>query len=169
MPPISARFYPLGQTFDTMQAAVQHSLGHPLQAAARRDAARLRDAVFIDACWSPSVWWLRFDSGLTLRVWADPAAVHWSLGPSPGPADADEDAVERVGAAPVTFQFEGLAEPWPMDPSALVAKRRGARLTNLFVNDFGLWVYLRGHLILQFGCAERTADGRSILYVLEDD
>lgn len=167
MPPIPVRSYSSGRSFDSIEAAVRHAFSHPLLPAARRDAARLRDAVFVDAAWTLSEWWLRFDCGLTLRVWADPAAVHWSVGPS---ADESADGEhQRVGAEPVTLDFAGTVGLWTMDASALVAKRRGAVFRDLFVGEHGLFVYLRGHLTLTLGRVERVADGRSILYVLEDD
>jgi hypothetical protein len=56
-----------------------------------------------------------------------------------------------------------------MDCSSLVAKRRGALFKDLFVNEFGLFLYLHDHLIFQFGPVERIADGRSVICVFEDD
>jgi hypothetical protein len=56
-----------------------------------------------------------------------------------------------------------------MDCSSLVAKRRGARFKDLFINAHGLFVYLRGQMILQLGPVERVADGRGIIYAFEDD
>jgi hypothetical protein len=142
-------------------------LSLPLLPAARRDAARLKGAAFIDAAWTLDEWWLRFDCGLTLRAWAESAEVKWSLGPSVEVVAGD--LVQRVGAATVTLDFGGEVGRWTMDPSALVARRRGARFQNLFVGEHGLFVYLQDHRILHLGRVERIADGRSILYAPEDN
>lgn len=167
MQPIPVRPYPVGRSFRTIEAAVQHAFSHPLLPAARRDAARLRGAAFGDARWTLSDWWLRFDCDLTLHVWADPAAVHWTLGPSVGePIDGE---ARGVGAPPVVLDFGGAVGLWTMDASELVAKRRGAVFHDLFVSDHTFFVYLRGHLILQLNRVERTADGGGILSVCEDD
>jgi hypothetical protein len=56
-----------------------------------------------------------------------------------------------------------------MDCSELVAKRLGAYFRDLFVNDGGLFVYFRDHLVLCFHAVRCETDGRSMLYVYEDD
>jgi hypothetical protein len=167
MQPIQVRPYPLARAFDSIEAAVRHALSHPRLPDARRDAARLQGAVFVDACWTLFEWVVRFDRGLSLRLWSDPAEVRWCLTESSAVEVAGE--FQRVGAAPVTLDFSDTVRLWTMDGSTLVAKRRGALFRGLFFNEFGLFLYLHGHLILHFGRAERIEDGRSILTVCEDD
>jgi hypothetical protein len=67
------------------------------------------------------------------------------------------------------LQFPNSAVPWTMDSSALVAKRRGAQFQGLFVNECGLFLYLREPPILHFGRVQRIADGRSILTACDSD
>jgi hypothetical protein len=165
--PIRVRPYPLARTFDTIEAAVAHAMSHPRLPEARRDAARLKDSVFVDACWTLSEWVIRFDCDLSLCVWVEHADVRWALRPSSTVLVGEE--FQRVGSAPVMLDWGGTGGLSEMDCSALVAKRRGARFKDLFFNEFGLFVYLRGHLILQLSPVERVADGRGILYILEDD
>ncbi len=168
MEPIRVRPYPLPWSFDTIEAAVAHALSHPRLSDARRDAAQLQGAVFVDACWTLFEWVLRFDCDLSLCVWSEPAEVRWALRPSS--VVAIGEGFQRVGAAAVMLDWVGTTVgQWPMDCSSLVAKRRGAPFKDLFINECGLFVYLHGHQILQFGRAERVADGRTILYVCEDD
>jgi hypothetical protein len=56
-----------------------------------------------------------------------------------------------------------------MDSSALAAKRRGAQFNDLFVNECGLFLYLRERPILHFGRVERIADRCSILTASDSD
>ncbi|WP_165070292.1 hypothetical protein [Paludisphaera rhizosphaerae] len=51
----------------------------------------------------------------------------------------------------------------------MIAERRGACFHDLFINDFGLFVYFQEHLILCFHAMCRETDGMSVLYVYEDD
>ncbi len=167
MSPIQVRPCVRGRAFDSVEAAVRHTFSHPLQPNARRDAERLQGAALVDARWTDSEWWLRFDCGLTLHAWAAPDAVRWSLDPA-----ADEPAggsIQRVGAAPVVLDFVDTCGLWPMDRSALVAERRGAIFSGLFVSEHGLFVYFRGHLILQLLRVERVVDSRLLLAANEDD
>jgi hypothetical protein len=150
-----------------MEAAVAHALSHPRLPEARRDAARLKGSLFVDASWTLFEWVIRFDCDLSLRIWIEQAEVQWSLRPSPDVAAGEE--FQRVGAAPVTLDWAGTVGLWEMDCSSVIAKRRGGRFKDLFVNEHGLFVYLYDHLILQLGRAERVADGRGIIYAFEDD
>jgi hypothetical protein len=165
--PIRVRPYPLARSFDTIEAAVAHAMSHPRLSEARRDAAQLKEAVFVDACWTLFEWVIRFDCDLGLCVWVEQAEVRWAL--RPAPAVVVGEGFQRVGAAPVILDWIGTVGLWEMDCSSLVAKRRGAQFKDLFVNEYGLFVYLHGHLILQFGRAERVVDGRTILYAFEDN
>jgi hypothetical protein len=163
---IQVRPYSLARTFHSMEAAVAHALSHPRLPEARQDAARLSGSRFVDACWKLFEWVMRFDCGLSLLVWIESGEVRWSLRPSEELPDWEE--FQRVGASPVTLDWSGTRQ-WEMDCTSLVAKRRGARFKDLFVSEHGLFVYLRGHRILQLGRAERVADGRGIIYAFEDD
>jgi hypothetical protein len=167
MEAIRVRPYPPARTFDSMEAAVAHALSHPRLPEARRDAARLKNSLFIDAWWTLFEWMIRFDCELNLHVWIEESEVRWSLQPTREVSVGEE--FQRVGTAPVTLDWVGTIGLWEMDGSALVAKRHGARFENLFVNEHGLFVYLHGHMSLQLGRAERVVDGRGIIYAFEDD
>jgi hypothetical protein len=142
-------------------------MSHPRLPEARRDAALLKGAIFVDACWTLFEWVIRFDCDLTLRVWIEQAEVRWALTPSP--AVMVGERFQRVGAAAVKLDWIGTVGLWEMDCSSLVAKRRGAQFKDLFVNEYGLFLYLFGYQILQLGRAERVADGQPIVYAFEDD
>ena len=143
--PIRVKSYPIARTFDSLESAVAHARTHPLLPEARRDAARLRGALFVDACWTLFEWIIRFDCDLSLRVSIEQAEVRWSLQPSQALSDGEE--FQRVGVASTLLDWAGTISLREMDCAALVAKRRGARFKDLFVNEFGLFVYLHSHLI----------------------
>ena len=69
----------------------------------------------------------------------------------------------------MVFDLSGAVGLSKMDCSSLVSSRRGARFKDLFVADYGLLIYLHGHLILQLSPIERLSDGRSIMYACESD
>jgi hypothetical protein len=150
-----------------LERAVASALSDPRLPQARRDAARLEGATFVDACWTLFEWAIRFDNDLSLCVWAEHAEVYWAIERSAVFVIGKE--FQHVGSPPLVLDWAGTVGRWEMDCSALVAKRRGARFKDLFVNECGLFIYLCDQLILQFGRAERLADGRTILYALEDD
>jgi hypothetical protein len=167
--PILITPYPRERVFcwPELEAAVRHAFSHPLLPAARRDTERLTGARLTDAFWTLREWALVFDNGTELRIWPEEPEVRWRLA-----ARGDNpvgEGVSRVGAPPVSIrwlQSERVAE---MDCSDLVAKRLGAHFRDLFVNDLGLFVYFREPLILCFDAVRCETDGRSMLYVYEDD
>jgi len=109
---------------------------------------------------------LRFSSGLALHVYLEDDVVAWGVGERPD--DLDEAALQRVGSPPVLCRWPAAAGDHVMDRSALISKRRGSVLEELFVNELGLLVYCRGHLILWFQAVLRTDLGQSFLWVTED-
>jgi hypothetical protein len=150
-----------------LQAAVTHAFSHPLLPAARRDAERLAGARLTDAFWTLREWALVFDNDTELRVWPEEPEVRWRLAPCG--ESPFSGAVSRVGAPPVSLHWLQWQEVREMDCSELVTKRLGASFRDLFVNDGGLFVYFRDRLILCFGVVRCETDGRSMLYVYEDD
>jgi hypothetical protein len=167
--PIPIRPYPRERVFHwpELQAAVSHAFSHPLLPAARRDAERLAGARLTDAFWTLSEWSLVFDNSTELRVWPEEPEVQWQLAPySENPIS---EAVSRVGAPPIQLHWLHWQEVREMDCSELVAKRLGVSFRDLFVNDGGLFVYFEDHLILCFVAVQCQTDGRSMLYVYEDD
>jgi hypothetical protein len=64
------------------------------------------------------------------------------------------------------MQWQAVRE---RDGSGLVVKRFGACFSDLFVIDGGLFVYFRDHLVLRCYAVCCEADGRSMLYVDEDE
>lgn len=150
-----------------LEAAINHAFSHPLLPAARQDAERLSGAHLTDAFWTLREWVLAFDNGTELRVRPEESEVRWSLG-APGESSIVESA-SRVGAPPVPLRWLHWEQVREMDCSTLVAKRLGAVFHDLFVNDGGLFVYFRDHLILCFQSVCCETDGQSMLYVCEDD
>jgi hypothetical protein len=164
--PIEVELYPLKRAFQSIQAAVAHAMSHPCLPDARRDGEKLAGSCLVDACWTLRAWTLRFDNGYCLGIWPDGSEVRWHL--SLADAQPDEGIIERVGALPRLLRWPGWIGVRPMDCSLLIAKRRGASFERLFINDYGLFVYFRGLLILQFYAVRRVADGESMLFVCED-
>jgi hypothetical protein len=149
-----------------LQTAVSHAFSHPLLPAAKRDAERLAGARLTDAFWTLREWALLFDNDVELRIWPEEPEVRWILAPrGERPLSGD---VSRVGAPPVLLHWLNWNEVQEMNCSGLVAKLLGGRFRDLFVNDGGLFVYFRDHLVMCFHAVRREADGRSMLYVYED-
>ena len=166
MEPIRVKLYPIA-SFETPESAIAHAGSHPQLADAHMDAAHLKDAVFVDACWNLFEWIIRFDCGTSLCVWIDKSKICWRLKPSDSVSIGDD--YQRVGAVPVVFDWSGAVGLSEMDCSSLVSRRRGARFKDLFVADYGLLIYLHGHLILHLSAVERLSDGRSIMYASESE
>lgn len=167
MEPIRVRPFPLAKAFDTFEKAIAHAFTHPRLPEAHRDAARLKGAVFLDAYWTLDEWVIRFDCDMSLCVRAELTEVRWSLRPSDDVTITEQFAT--VGSPPVWLDWGGWLGVREMDCSALVAKRRGSRFKDLFVSEYGLFVYLDGHLILQLLRAQCVETNRAILSVSEDD
>jgi len=162
---VQVRSFPPPWASKSLQAAVAHALSHPRLPETRRDSERLQGSRFVGAEWNWFEWLLRFDNEQTIHVWVERNEIRWML-KSTQPAG---NGFEGIGAAPVELDWATTIGRQVMDRSALVAKRRRARFQNLFINDSGFFVYLDGHLILEFSRAERLSDGRSILYVIESE
>jgi len=158
--------YPLERTYRTAKAAIEGAKNNPRQPKARADSARLAGATVVDACWTDTEFIVRFSNAMFLHIWVYPGQVQWKI--TDTQPDIAGSQVQRVGAAPMIFRWERAGDGC-VDCSALVAKRRGAEFQQLFVNEFGLLVYLRGQLIWQFGVVRRTDTGQPILYVCEGD
>ena len=155
------------RAFPSFTAAIRHAMSHPRLQEARRDAARLADADFVDACWTWFEWVVRFDCDISLHVWIQEREVRWTLKPS---SEVSTDGgFERVGSPPVMLNWVNTIGLREMDRSSFVARRRGARFKDLFVGDHGLHLYLHDHLVLNFGIAQRVDNGINVIYVFEDD
>jgi hypothetical protein len=164
--PITVRPHPFRGDFDSIEAAVNHALSHPLRFDAKRDAERLLGTSLVDGWWTLSEWALQFSNGLWLRIWVPETEVRWCL--TEEPAEPTGEAVLRVGSAPIRFGWpQGYVSE--MDCSDLVAKRRGSVFRDLHVNHTGLYLYFQGHLVFEFHAIYRLDDGQNMLYVREDD
>jgi hypothetical protein len=150
-----------------LEEAVTHAFSHPLRPAAQRDAVALAGARLTDAAWTLAEWVLVFDTGLQLRIWPEEPEVRWALEPAGGASRGGE--VCRAGSPPVRLWWLQWQQAGEVDGSTLAGKRLGAVFRDLFVNDSGLFVYFRDHLILCFQTVRREANGQSMLYVYEDD
>ena len=151
--------------FATAAAAIAHARSHVELPRALTYAAELKDAVFVDAEWTLYEWILRFDRGMSLRVWVEDSKVDYAL-----MASIDlplRESYQRVGSPAVLLDWSGTVGVSEMDCSALVFKRLGARFKNLQIFDAGLLVYLHDHPILQLAPVKRLSDGRSIFYACD--
>jgi len=160
---------PQKKAYESFEAAIEGAQNNPLQPRARADSERLIGATVVDAYWTDRQFVVRFSNEQFLHIWACPEELKWEVTKF-APVIPERD-VRRIGDEPVVHRWR----PGPalgdhvQDCSALVAKRRGAEFQQLFVNQFGLWVYLRGHLVWHFGAIRRTDLDQPILAVCEDD
>jgi hypothetical protein len=146
--------------YPTRKAAIAAAKSHPHQQKTRADSALLVDRFFVGGHCSHSHWCLEFTGSLWLNItcWND--EVRWEVTHEP-PAFAS--SVEQ-------FRLR-----WPsgeeilIDPETLLADRVGAEFWQLWVNELGLLVYLRGKRILWFDTVRHVEDGTCILLVSEDD
>jgi hypothetical protein len=165
--PIHVRPYPMMRTFRSLEAALGDAKSHARLPKANQDTGALAGSLLVDGFWGLYEWVLRFDTGLHVRIWPDGAEVNWQLLSVVHESTADH--ARRVGSLPIRLQWPNQLGIHEMDGSALIAKRRGARFYQLFVNEMGLFVYFRGHLILIFQSVAVEADGTSVLYASEGD
>lgn len=161
--------YPLRKTYKTAEAAIEGAKNHPLQPNARADASKLAGTMVVDAYWTDTDFVIRFSNEQLLHIWACLDEIRWEV--SETPPMVKEGEVRRVGSEPVVYRWR----PGPgfgdqiHDWSTLTAKRRGAEFQRLFVNEGGLLVYVRGHLIWCFMVIRRTDCDQPILYVEEEN
>ena len=167
MDPIPVKPHPFRQTFDSFQDAISHAMSHPLRPRAEADAAQLRGAALSDAYWSAADFVLAFSSSKWLHILVAADEVRWRVLDSEPVLRAEPQF--RVGAPPIELDWGADLGVHVMDASALVAKRIGSELTNLFVNHSGFFAYFRGHLVFQLHSIYRTDTGEDMLYVVEDD
>jgi hypothetical protein len=163
---IPVETYPLKKTYKTAEAAIEGAKNNPLQPMARADSDRLTGTSVVDACWTDTDFVIRFSNERFLHIWTCLEEVQWEVLECPPVLNKNE--VQRVGAEPVVYCWQRLGDR-VHDSSALTAKRRGAEFQRLFVNEGGLLVYLRGHLIWHFAAIRRTDLDQPILLVDEMD
>ncbi len=142
---------------------------HPLQQLAKTDSERIGRTALVDATWSDSKFDLVYSSGCCLRVSASEPAVEWEVVESHDNLSNDIELPRTLGSPPMMFCWPRIAGVRLMDCSELIEKRLGAEFTRLFVNEMGLWVYFRTHLILGFSAVRRTDTGECLLHVWEDE
>jgi hypothetical protein len=167
MTPIPVKGYPFERTYASFEEAIAGAKAHPLQPKSQLDAERLKGTCLVDGYWTLSHFVLRFSNEMWLHVFVDSGLARWTLAEKP--PLLNEAEVERVGVPPIVLAWGGEIGDKPMDRSALLAKRRGADFTRLWVNECGFFVYTRKQLILIFHALYRTDTGEDVLYVTEDD
>jgi len=165
--PIAVRPRPFRGHFDSIEAAVNHAMSHPLRFDANRDAQRLVGTALVDGWWTLSEWALRFSNGLGLQIWVPETEVRWRL--TAELAEPDDGTILRIGSAPIRLIWPEPHGELEMNCSELLAKRRGAVFRDLHVNHTGLYLYFQGHLVFEFHAIYRLDDGQNMLYVREDD
>jgi hypothetical protein len=150
-----------------LNATVRRAFSHLLLPAARWDRESLAGARLADAFWTLREWVLVFDNCTELRVWPGEPEVRWRV-LARGESAVGED-VSRVGAPHVPLHWLHWKLVREIDCSELVAERFGACFRDLFVNDGGLFVYFREHLVLCVVAVRCEPDGRIVPYVYDDD
>jgi hypothetical protein len=140
--------------------AIAAAKGHPRQSTAQTESKLLEAQTFVSGRASYARWSLEFTGPWYVDIESREDQVHWSVMQNPPP-------------------FEGLSEAyalrWPsgrestIDPSALFASRADAEFRQLFVNEAGLYIYLRRKPILCFHAVRSVDDRSCVLAVCEDD
>jgi hypothetical protein len=146
--------------YSSAAGAIAAAKGHPRQPKARADGTLLDGQNFVTGRASYSRWCLEFTGPWYVDIECHEDEVEWSVTRNP----------------PV---FEGLSEAyalrWPsghestIDPTALFASRAGAEFWQLWVNEAGIYVYLRRKPILCFHAVRSVDDRSCILAVCDDD
>jgi hypothetical protein len=144
--------------YETPEEAIAAGLAHPLQAKAREVASHLLGRNFVRLEGSPEQWLVEFSDSVWLRVYLDGKRVGWSVG---------WDRPDAPAVGPFALQFDGGGRV-EVDPEALSDARRGAAFRQLWVDELGFYVYLRGNLILSFSPVRRRDNGQVLLYPYEE-
>jgi hypothetical protein len=144
----------------TIEAAIDGAKRHPKQRKAHDDAALLAGRHFVDARCDLQQWALEFSGPAWLHVFANEGGVDWRV--------ATEPPVLNTVSEPIVFEWRsgGMSE---MDCRGLSTERRGAEFALLWVNEFGLYVYLKNRLILSFHAVKHCETGEIILFACNDD
>lgn len=147
-------------SYDTFEGAIAGAKRHPKQAKAMRDGDLLAGHHFVNARCNLRQWVLEFSGSIWLRVFAESEDVDWQV--------TDELPVIDAVAEPIVFEWQN-GEKSTVDCRELAAQRRWADFWQLWVNETGLFVYLRRKLILCFHTVKRRDTGEMLLFVCEDD
>ena len=140
--------------------AINAAIAHPEQRKAAATGKLLDGPKLVGGWGNPSHWCLEFEGSLWVEIAAQGDRVDWHV-VHEAPA----------GARPT----ESYALQWStgmesmIDPAKLVTARIGAQFWRFWVNEFGLWVYLRRKLTLNFLAVRSIDDGSSLLSVHEED
>jgi hypothetical protein len=110
-------------------------------------------AALVVSDWGAPYWCVVLGRSRSVRS----RAVSEPVRAEPAADAAAGDRINNEAAAAFVRAVNGERK----DCSALIAKRRGACFHNLFVNDTGLYLYFRGHLIRTFHAVHCEADVRS--------
>lgn len=155
--------------YDSPGAAIRAADRHARQAEARRLGTLLDGRRLVDAWCGLRTWVLEFTGPVRLRIRALDDAPDKT---DPSDLVAWEVVDERPDAAPADGPIEldwGDGPASVVDVAALARPRIDAEFRQLYVNQAGFYVYLRGHRYLWFSAVRRTDTGEIILYAGEEE
>ena len=147
-------------TFSSPLAAIRASESHPLAPRAAADAEWLRGSHIVAASIVNGRVHMALSNGHTLEVRVrEDGIVDWSVARTP-------PTPTRSDPAPVRTLQSG-EHVWRWDAQRLLDVRVGRRLTNLFVNSFGFFVYAEQLPILLF-VAQRVLPSYQLMLCWDD-
>ena len=165
MHPIPVEPYPIGKSYSSFRAAIDGANQHPQQQQARADSERLVNATLVTANWSNQDIVIQFTGELFLHMFAKAGNLEWSLSDTPPAIEIPNG----IGTQPQILAWPKEIGEKPMDLSCYVEKRIGCEFRKLFVNEFGLWLYMKSQPILTIMAIRRTDTDSSMLYFCEEE
>ncbi len=149
----------------SIREAIDFANSHPLQSQAKKDSELLIGAELQEAFWSATEFVFRFSNGMNLHVYVHDEKVCWRVCEK-SPAVKNR---QTIGAEAVVFRWPGEIGDQPMDCSDMIQRRIGAQFQKIFVNELGLWAYMKGFLILHFSLVQRSDTSARIFYICESE
>jgi hypothetical protein len=146
--------------YSSPEEAIRAATLHPRQPQAREASGVLLGRHLVAARWDLQSWVIEFSGSVWLRVSVGVDGVDWAVEPTP--------SALQPASEPVAFDWGNrlVAE---MDSRILVEPRRGAEFWQLWMNEAGLWLYLRKQPILAFHVVERRDTGEVLLFACDSD
>jgi hypothetical protein len=117
--------------------------------------------------WTDRDFVIACSTGRFLHISAGEADVAWEV-IAAAPTLVDHP-IQQIGAPPEMLEWGppvGLAQ---LDRSRLLKERINASIERLWVNEMGLWVFVRGFPALGFSAIVRNDTGEVFLFVVEDE
>lgn len=166
MASIPVKPYPFEREYDSFEAAIKGAKNHPLQKQAQSDGQQLTGTSIIDGYWTNRDCVIRFSNERWLHVFTQDGFVRWAIADSLPSTNLPQ--LDSIGAAPIVLDWGGTIGESPFDRLAIIANRRGAMFSQLWINEGGLLLYTHGQSELWFHAVYRTDTNEDLLFAFED-